>query len=99
MWLQRLGWVAWPAFLAACMLELIVFAVADPLELQWGGGPLGWSRRSVYTVSFFVFWVVSLGPCALAILLHMRPAEVNECPFDPSQRPEGCPGSLSSRTP
>ena len=29
---QRLLWITWPAFIAACVLELIVFAVVDPLE-------------------------------------------------------------------
>src|SRR4051812_21391520 len=88
----RLMWIVWPAFLAACVLELVVFAFVDPLEFQWAGNPLDWTRRSTYTVSFFVFWLVSLGACALTTLLDLKPAEVNLCPFDPSQRPEGCPG-------
>jgi hypothetical protein len=92
MWAQRIMWTVWPAFLAACALELVVFAFADPMELQWGGQPLGMSRQGIYTVSFFIFWVISLAACALTTLLRMSPAEVNECPFDPSQRPEGCPG-------
>jgi len=66
---RRLMAVAWPAFLAACALELVVFAVVDPLELNWAGHDLGWSRQSVYTVAFFVFWIVTAGACALATLL------------------------------
>jgi hypothetical protein len=92
MWTQRLMGVAWPAFMAACLLEVIVFAVADPLELQWAGSPLGWSRQAVYTAAFFVFWAVSFAACGFTTLLRMTPAEVNECPFAPSERPEGCPG-------
>lgn len=88
----RLLVVAWPAFMAACVLELLVFAFADPLDLQWGGEPLGWTRQGVYTVSFFVFWAVSFIACAFTTLLRMTPAEVNECPFAPGERPEGCPG-------
>lgn len=92
MWTQRLMGVAWPAFMAACLLEVIVFAFADPLELHWAGAPLGWSRQAVYTVAFFVFWAVALAACAFTTLLRMTPAEVNECPFAPGERPEGCPG-------
>lgn len=92
MWTQRLMWIAWPAFLAACLLELVVFAFVDPLDLQWYGQPLAWPRQGIYTASFFVFWVISLAACALTTLLRMSPAEINECPFDPEQRPEGCPG-------
>lgn len=27
---QKLMWIVWPAFLAACVLELVVFAFVDP---------------------------------------------------------------------
>ena len=63
--------VGWPAFLAACVLELVVFAFADPLDLQWAGAPLGWSRQGVYSVGFFVFWLVSAAACAFTSLLRM----------------------------
>lgn len=92
MWTQRLIWIMWPAFIGACVLELVVFAVVDPTELQMGGQRIGWSRQGVYTVAFFVFWLISLGTCWLTTVLRMTPAEINECPFDPEQRPEGCPG-------
>ena len=75
---QRLMWIVWPAFLAACVLELAVFAVVDPLELHWSGHALGLSRRGTYTVAFFVFWAISIGACALTAVLRMSAAEVNE---------------------
>ena len=89
---ERLMGIAWPAFLAACLLELLVFAVVDPSELQWGGLALGWSRQAAYTAAFFVFWAVAMGACLLTTLLRMSPADINQCPFTPSERPEGCPG-------
>ena len=92
MWTQRLMLMAWPAFMAACALELLVFAFADPMDLQWSGQPLGLSRQGVYTIAFFLFWAVSLGACALTTLLRLTPEEVNACPFAPGERPEGCPG-------
>jgi hypothetical protein len=93
---QRLMSVAWPAFMAACVLELLVFAFADPLDMHWRGVPLGWSRQAVYTVGFFIFWGVSFAACAFTMLLRMTPAEINECPFTPGQRPDGCPGRQDS---
>ena len=92
MWTQRLMGLLWPAFMAACLLEVTVFAFADPLDLHWGGQPLGWSRQGVYTVAFFAFWTISFAACAFTTLLRMTPAEINECPFSPGERPEGCPG-------
>jgi len=93
---SRIISIAWPAFLAACVLELLVFAVADPLDLQWAGQPLAWSRQAVYTAAFFAFWLVCTGACALTALLKLSPADVNACPFEPSQRPGGCPGNTSA---
>jgi hypothetical protein len=88
---QKLMRVLWPAFLAACVLELVVFAVVDPHDLQWAGRPVVLSRQSIYTVSFFVFWAISIGSNALTALLAMPSAEVNACPLKPAERPKGCP--------
>lgn len=88
---QKLMWIAWPAFLAACVLELFVFAMVDPNELQWFGQPLVLSRQGMYTVSFFMFWAIGMGSNALTLLLTKTPAEVNLCPFTPEERPDGCP--------
>jgi len=92
MFTQKLVWIAWPAFLAASVLELLVFAVVDPAALEWSGHPLGWNRQAIYTAAFFAFWTVSAAACWMATLLRMSPEEVNRCPFDPAQRPDGCPG-------
>jgi hypothetical protein len=69
--------IAWPAFLAACVLELLVFAFFDPLDLQWAGQALAWSRQAVYTAAFFAFWAVCTGACALTALLRLAPGDVN----------------------
>lgn len=55
---QRWMWIAWPAFLAAAVMEMLVFAFVDPLELHWLGD-LGWSRQGIYTLAFFAFWGVT----------------------------------------
>jgi hypothetical protein len=64
--MQRTMRIGWPAFLAACVLELLVFALVDPLELHWAGHHLGWSRQAVYAAGFFLFWSVCTGACALS---------------------------------
>ncbi len=67
--------VAWPAFLAACILEALVFALIDPLELTWGQAHLGWSRQTVYTLAFFVFWgVVAIAASVAVILARAEPS-------------------------
>lgn len=66
--------IAWPAFLLAAVLEMLVFAMVDPSDLHRFGGqqPLDWSRQSVYTVAFFVFWAVTAASSALSVLLINR---------------------------
>ena len=69
-WASRLMPVVWPAFLCACALELLVFSLVDPLEMHLAGAATGWSRQSVYTGAFFVFWVICTGSNALTALLQ-----------------------------
>ena len=75
---ERLMWIAWPAFLSACVLELVVFALIDPAELHWRGDPLGWSRQGIYTAAFFAFWAASALASTLTAVLGMRPGKKGE---------------------
>lgn len=88
---QRLMWIIWPAFLMAGVLEILVFALVDPQDVQWFGSPLEWSRQAIYTVAFFVFWIIAIVSSSLTTLLAMSPFEVNRCPMPINDRPEGCP--------
>ncbi len=88
---QRLMWVAWPAFLMAGVLEVLVFGMVDPQDLQWFGHPLELSRQGVYSVAFFVFWAITILSSGLTTLLAMSPFEVNRCPLPANERPDGCP--------
>lgn len=90
MWQKRWMWILWPAFLMAGVLEILVFAFIDPSELHWMGEPLDWSRKAVYTVSFFAFWLVTSTSSALTTLLSMSPFEVNRCPVPKDDRPDCC---------
>ena len=75
---RKLMWIAWPSFLAACVLQMVVFALVDPLELQWAGRELAWSRQAVYAGAFFLFWAATLLSSALTSLLGTPSAEVNQ---------------------
>jgi hypothetical protein len=83
-------WIAWPAFLVAGVLEMIVFAMVDPSDLHWFGQPLSLSRQAVYTLAFFVFWGVTMASSALTTLLALSPFEVNRCPVPVDERPGDC---------
>ncbi len=87
---QRMMWIAWPGFLVAGLMELVVFGLVDPQDLQWFGHPLALSRQGVYTLAFFVFWALTMVSSGLTTLLAMSPFEVNRCPVPPTERPQDC---------
>jgi hypothetical protein len=87
---QRLMWIAWPSFLMAATLELVVFAFVDPQDLHWLHATTEISRQAAYTAGFFLFWTATALSGALTTLLSMSPFEVNRCPMPACERPETC---------
>ncbi len=88
---QRWMWIAWPAFLMAGVLEILVFSMVDPQELLWFGRPLELSREGIYTLGFFGFWSITAISSTLTALLAQSPQEVNPSPFPSAARPaESC---------
>lgn len=74
---QRWMWIAWPAFLAAAVMEMLVFAFVDPLELNWLGD-LGWSRQGIYTLAFFAFWGVTMLSSLMTTMLGRSTHDLND---------------------
>jgi hypothetical protein len=66
--------ILWPAFLFAGILEMLVFAVIDPADLHWfGGPPIEWSAQAVYTVTFLIFWGAVATAGAMTAMLSVVP--------------------------
>lgn len=68
---QRWMRIAWPAFLIAGVLEMLVFSMVDPQDIYWFGQPVELSRQGVYTLAFFAFWLVTAASSALTAFLSM----------------------------
>jgi hypothetical protein len=67
--------VLWPAFVAAAVLELLVFAHVDPADVHTlAGAPVELSRQAVYTLSFFGFWAVTAAAAAVSCWLQQAAA-------------------------
>ena len=62
--------IAWPAFLMAGVLEMLVFSLVDPASLHaFGGAPVALSATAVYSLAFFVFWgVIALAGAITQVL-------------------------------
>ena len=75
---QRALQILWPAFLTAGVLEMLVFAVVDPADLRWFGGPaIGWSAQAIYTVTFLIFWGAVATAGAMSALLAVESDTLN----------------------
>ncbi len=70
--------ILWPAFMAAGVLETMVFAVIDPADMHWfSGPPIAWSTQVIYTVTFLIFWAAISAASATTALLSVEPDELN----------------------
>jgi hypothetical protein len=69
--------ITWPAFLAACLLEALVFSMVDPAEIHWLGHHLEASRQAIYTAAFFCFWLIAMASNGLVLWLHKPAQTVN----------------------
>jgi hypothetical protein len=69
--------VVWPAFLAACLMEALVFAMVDPGELHWPGNFFKAHRQGVYTMAFFAFWLIAMASSAMVLWLAKAEPEIN----------------------
>ena len=71
-------WIAvlWPAFVCACMLEVVVFAGFDPhdfslLGIRFEGGD------AVYSIAFFAFWAICTAMGVVVWSLSRSSEEIN----------------------
>ena len=71
--LRRWALILWPAFLAACLLQALIFSMVDPGEVQWPAAFLQPSRQGVYTLAFFSFWLISMASSSLVLWLAEPP--------------------------
>jgi len=77
MWRWHLMWVLWPAFLAAGVLEMLVFAMIDPEDMRWMGQGITLPRQAIYSLGFFLLWTVTAVASALSLLLSQSGDSVN----------------------
>ena len=72
--IQRIIAVLWPSFLTSGIATGLFFTVFDPLDLTMLTGHLDISRMGVYSMGFFMFWLLTSATCALTCYFQ-RPCE------------------------
>lgn len=72
---QRVVAVLWPSFLTAGVATILFFVFFDPEDLLSILGRQDGSRLAVYTIGFFLFWLLTSVSCLLTCYFQ-RPCEV-----------------------
>jgi len=67
--------IVWPSFLMAGVMEMVVFAMVDPQDLHFFNQAKDVSRQGIYTLSFFIFWIICAASSSLSLFLYMEPKE------------------------
>ena len=75
---KRLIWILWPSFIVGGIAEGVFFTLIDPQELYLFGEQVHWSATAVYSVGFFMFWMVAAASSAFTCFLQRSAVEVNE---------------------
>lgn len=74
--------IAWPSFLMAGVLEMLVFALVEPQLLRGvAGAALEWSPLAVYSMAFVLFWAVIAAAAAMTLLLDAPSSDINSRGF------------------
>jgi hypothetical protein len=78
--MKQLPWmsIAWPSFLAACALEMLVFVLVDPGDLHSSVLLRHWSGVAIYSSAFFLFWAIAFVSSMMTAWLIQGAGKENE---------------------
>ncbi len=74
---RQLIWILWPSFIVAGAALAVFFTVFDPRDLRFFGEPTELSRMAVYSIGFFLFWIVAAASSTLTCFLQRSSAQIN----------------------
>jgi hypothetical protein len=74
---KKLMWILWPSFLSAGLIEMLVFALVDPQDLHWFGRNMDISREAIYTIAFFIFWMMVAAASTMTVFLAFTSVNIN----------------------
>lgn len=72
--IQRIIAVLWPSFLTSGVATGLFFTAFDPNDLMMISGQAEISRMGVYSIGFFLFWLLTAATCGLTCYFQ-KPCE------------------------
>ena len=64
---QRVIAILWPSFLISSLATIVFFFLFDPRDLLASREHFELNRMGVYTIAFFLFWVLTAASSALTV--------------------------------
>jgi cytosine/uracil/thiamine/allantoin permease len=72
--IQRVIAVFWPSFITSGIATGLFFTAFDPIDLMVISGQAELSRMGVYSIGFFLFWLLTSTTCGLTCYFQ-KPCE------------------------
>ena len=63
--IQKISSILWPSFITAGLANSIFFTFIDPQSLIYAGGFDEASNISIYSIGFFLFWMLTSSSCLM----------------------------------
>ncbi len=63
--IQRIVAIFWPSFVTSGIATGLFFTAFDPIDLMMISGQVDLSRMAVYSIGFFLFWLLTATTCGL----------------------------------
>ncbi len=82
--MQRIILVLWPSFIAAGVMDIVLFTLLDPMALIYRDAPLFTTRLGAYSQGFFLFWLFGAVSSALTCYFQCSVAQLNKI-YSPSK--------------
>ena len=67
--------ILWPSLLMAGVMEMVVFTMVDPQDLHLFNQSIDLPRQGIYTLSFFIFWIICAASSCLSLFLSVDPKD------------------------
>jgi hypothetical protein len=62
----------WPSFIMACVSSILLFSLTDPEAFIVHGNGVELSNGFIYTIAFFIFWLLGAITSGLTALLMCK---------------------------
>ena len=76
--IQRISSILWPSFITAGIANSLFFTFFEPAALLYAGGYPEMSNIAVYSIGFFIFWLLTSSSCVMTSYFMQPCCNVNK---------------------